>query len=91
MLQSISNEFQLAQLIENSVLQEMQLEGNVIKTPVSFFKKHEEVYVMAMSSQYLAFGFIEGNEIGFVSYIALVDDLRLEKLFKNNVILFLII
>ena len=49
MLQSIPKDFQLAQFIESSVLQEMQQEGNVIKTPMSFFRKHEEVYVMAMS------------------------------------------
>ena len=58
MLQSIPKDFQLAQFIESSVLQEMQQEGNVIKTPISFFRKHEEVYVMAMSEQYLAFGLI---------------------------------
>ena len=58
MLQSLPKEFQLAQFIESAVLQEMQLEGNVIKTPISFFRKHEEVYVMAMSEQYLAFGLV---------------------------------
>jgi len=58
MLQSLPKDFQLAQFIESSVLQEMQLDATVIKTPISFFRKHEEVYVMAMSEQYLAFGLI---------------------------------
>ena len=40
MLQSIPNEFQLAQFIESSVLQEMQIEGKFTKTPISFLGKN---------------------------------------------------
>lgn len=88
MLQSIPIEFQIAKFIESSVVQKIQQDTNVFKTAISFFRKHEEVYCMVMSEDYIAFGLIEAREISFVCYIPLINELRLEKLFRNNVIYF---
>lgn len=69
MLQTIPIEFQIAKFIEASVVQEMQKDKNVLRTPASFFRKHEEVYGMAMTDDYIAFGLIEAREIAFVCCI----------------------
>ena len=45
---------------------------------------------MVMTSDYLIFGLIQGSEIAFVCYVPLLSELRLEKIFRNNVLFFLL-